>query len=381
MMINYFIKVLVAIIITTTLASCMNLERIPSTEQVKGITQKVADWQIKTYEDQGQYRALPPKELCRPWHHRERYQDQECIPAALFAGMYKFSTIAKDEKYIDWLNDIAQKCDYKLYKRIYHADDHCIGQLYLSLAQQYNAPKYYLPTKCQFDEIMTSNIADDWHWTWSDALFMSAPVWAKLSKITGDISYLEYMDRQYHMTYNELWSKTDSLFYRDQKYMNQQESNGNGVFWSRGNGWVFAGLTEIISDMPKDWPERDFYVELFKAMAVRLREIQREDGTWSAGLLGDLDLYENIETAGSAYVVYGLAWGVNNGILEYDVYEETVIKGWNALVGAVQSDSLFGYVQGVGSSPGHSHADYSELYGVGAFLSAGTEMYRFVSKD
>ncbi len=347
------------------------------------LTKKVADWQIDNYERQGEYRALPPKDQRFKWHHRERYPDQDWIPATLFAGMYRFSTIVGDEddRYINWLDEMAAKCQYKLFKRPFHADDHAVGQMYLNLADQFGDEKYYRPTQEQFDMIMTGKRADAYHWHWCDALFMAPPVWCRLAKVTGEEKYLDYMDLQYHKTYDELWSNDESLFYRDKKFFTQHEANGKGVFWSRGNGWVFGGLAMMIPDMPKDWSSRPFYIELFQTMAARLKELQREDGTWSAGLLGDVSAYENIETSGSAFFTFGIAWGINYGLLDRKEYEPMVLKAWSALAGAVTEEGLFGYVQGVGAAPGASYKEYSELYGTGAFLAAASEIYKLVISD
>ncbi len=373
---------LLAAAATLSLVSCSTStpSDMPTAKSVLAITEKAASWQIENYENQGEYRALPPKELRKKWHHRERYPDQDWIPATLFAGMYQLSTISDRPEYINWLKEMAQKCDYQLYKRPYHADDHAVGQFYLNLADQFGDEKYYKPTQEQFDMIMSSKRADDFHWHWCDALFMAPPVWTRLAKITGDDVYLEYMDTQYHKTYDTLWSKKESLFYRDESFFTQQEANGKGVFWSRGNGWVFGGLAMMIPDMPKDWDGRSFYSSLFRRMAARLKELQREDGTWSAGLLGDTETYQNIETSGSAFFTFGLAWGINYGLLDRETYEPTLLKAWKALSGAVTEEGLFGYVQGVGAAPGASYPDYSELYGTGAFLAAGTQMYLFLDK-
>ncbi|MFI3269850.1 MAG: glycoside hydrolase family 88 protein [Rikenellaceae bacterium] len=372
-------RILATILSAAALISSCSTPR-PSAEEVMALTRKVADWQIDNYERQGEYRALPPKELRFKWHHRERYPDQDWIPATLFAGMYRFSTIVGDEdyRYINWLDDMAAKCQYKLFKRPFHADDHAVGQMYLNLADQFGDEKYYRPTQEQFDMIMTGKRADAYHWHWCDALFMAPPVWCRLAKVTGEEKYLDYMDLQYHKTYDELWSSEESLFYRDKKFFTQHEANGKGVFWSRGNGWVFGGLAMMIPDMPKDWAARPFYIELFQTMAARLKELQREDGTWSAGLLGDVSAYENIETSGSAFFTFGIAWGINYGLLERKEYEPMVLKAWSALAGAVSDEGLFGYVQGVGAAPGASYKEYSELYGTGAFLAAASEIYKLV---
>lgn len=92
-------------------------------------------------------------------------------------------------------------------------------------------------------------------------------------------------------------------------------------------------------------------------------------------LLGH-DFYPTPETSGSSFYTYGLAWGINNGILDKATYEPAVRKGWNAMASYVTEDGMLGYVQPIGAAPGSAWADRTEVYGTGAFLSAGSEVYK-----
>ncbi len=67
----------------------------------------------------------------------------------------------------------------------------------------------------------------------------------------------------------------------------------------------------MIPDLPPTWQGREFYIELYQKMAARLKNIQREDGTWSMGLLGGTEGYPIKETSGTSFFTYGLAWGVS----------------------------------------------------------------------
>uniref|UniRef100_UPI003FD7CF53 glycoside hydrolase family 88 protein n=1 Tax=Akkermansia muciniphila TaxID=239935 RepID=UPI003FD7CF53 len=96
-------------------------------------------------------------------------------------------------------------------------------------------------------------------WSWSDALFMSPPVFVKLAAYTGDRRYLEFMDREYKLTCDYLFDREEGLFFRDSRYFTVPAANGKKMFWSRGNGWVIAGLPLILQDMPAAWPSRRFY--------------------------------------------------------------------------------------------------------------------------
>lgn len=354
---------------------------------VKALTKKVADWQIETFDEEGKYRALPtdPPE----WMNRKQYHDLEWHHGALYAGMNQWRKIADDPKYTEWLKTIGERNQWALHKRPYHADDHAVGQFYLSFYEDFNQPEMLNPVREQFDWIMahpkTGTLeweAENTHahdrWGWCDALFMAPPVWARLAKVTGDRKYLEFMDSEYHATYDLLWSEKDQLFWRDSSYFGKSEKNGEDIFWARGNGWVFGGLALMIPDLPENWEGRSFYVDLYKKMAERIKSIQRADGTWSMGLLGGTEGYPIKETSGTAFYTFGLAWGINQGLLDRETYEPVVLRAWQALEESVNEEGMLGYVQPVGAAPGDSFADYTEVYGIGAFLAAGSELYKML---
>ncbi|MCL7762549.1 glycoside hydrolase family 88 protein [Polaribacter sp. Z014] len=357
--------------------SCESEINTPSSKEVKAISKKVADWQIATFEDMGKYRALPVEKERKKWHNREKHHDLDWTCAALYAGMFEWSEITGDPKYSKWLYNIGVKNNWKLYKRMFHADDHAVGQNYLNMGELFGYRKVIRPLKKQFDAILASDKKDELQWNWCDALFMAPPVWTKLTEATGNNKYLEYMDQQYHKTYDLLWDAEEQLFFRDKSFISKKEKNGEKLFWSRGNGWVFGGLSIMIPDFPKNWEGKQFYVDIFQQMAQTLKKTQRKDGTWSSGLLGGEKAYPTKEISGSAFFVFGLAWGINNGYLNAEEYTATMLKGWEALSECVTDDGLVGYIQPIGAAPGNSFKEYTEVYGVGAFLAAGAEVYKY----
>lgn len=182
------------------------------------------------------------------------------------------------------------------------------------------------------------------------------------------------------MTYDKLWSSEEQLFFRDERYITQYEANGENIFWSRGNGWVYGGLALMIPTFPQGWEHTPLYIEMFKQISQTLKETQREDGSWSGGLLGTIEAYPEMETSGTAFFAYGLAWGINNDILDRATYEPVLLAAWDALVSATHENGMLGYVQGVGAAPGKSSYEYTETYGIGAYAAAGSEMYRYVKR-
>lgn len=375
----------------------------PDAESVKAITQKVADWQIRTFDDSIQYRAISSgrrKELLEGVAQTEIYHKTDWHFGVLYVGYDEWRKVADHPaKYTAFLKDTLEPYEWRLYGKeiynnIYHADTHLVGLVYLSLFDESQDPARIAPLRETFDEILANpsvgpltyqpvkSPGDHRHrWGWCDALFMGPPVWARLAKLTGEKKYLEFMDREFQLAYDVLWDEKANLFYRDTRFFSRSEKNGKAVFWSRRNGWVLAGLALMIPDLPPTWQGRPFYEKLLQEMAVSLKSVQREDGTWNMGLLGDDADYPVRETSGTALIAHGLAWGVNHGLLDRATYEPVIFRAWNALTQSVTPDGMLGHVQPVGASPGDSYPDKTDVFGIGAFLLAGTEVYKMIAAD
>ncbi|MEM6317579.1 MAG: glycoside hydrolase family 88 protein [Bacteroidota bacterium] len=338
-------------------------------ESIKGIMQRVADWQIAHFRD--------------AFNGKKPHHPLDWTNAALYVGMTKWAAMAEDDRYYNWLKNIGTDNNWQLYKRPYHADDHAVGQMYLELYRKYGDSSMIEPTRKHFDFILyhPAQTALNWRtpfhqsrWNWCDALFMSPPVWAKLYKETGEQKYLDFMVKEYKATTDFLFDEEEHLFYRDERYKTQLD-NGTKVFWARGNGWVFAGLVNILEELSPESEEYPYFLNLYKKMAAKLRQIQTPQGHWAMSLLGQ-KFYPTPETSGTAFNIYGLAWGINRGILDKLTYLPSVRKGWGALVSHVTPEGMLGYVQPIGAAPGKAWADKTEVYGTGAFLAAGSEVYK-----
>jgi len=109
-----------------------------------------------------------------------------------------------------------------------------------------------------------------------------------------------------------------------------------------------------------------------------MASLQGEDGYWHASLL-DPKSYPSPETSATGFIVYALAYGVNEGLLDKEQMIPVIKKGWEALVKAVEKDGKLGYVQPIGADPKKVTREMTEVYGVGAFLLAGNQMYKLVS--
>ena len=311
-----------------------------------------------------------------------KHRDLDWTNGVLFTGMAEWAKYTEDERYYNFLLDIGNKNNWTLQKRIYHADDIVVAQMYLLMYERYKDPKMLAFTKERMDYIVANPSqaklwlgAEKWseRWSWCDALFMAPPVYTAMYKIYPDKKYLDFMDKEFKECTDSLYDKSEKLYYRDRRYIVKREKNGEKVFWGRGNGWVFGGLPRILSTLPKDHPTYNYYLDIYKEMAASVLKSQDKNGSWHASLL-DPQSYLSPENSASGFFVYGLAWGVNNGVLNNKKYKKAAQKGWKALKSYVHEDGKLGYVQPVSAAPEQVNRDMTEVYGVGAFLLAGIEM-------
>ncbi len=146
-------------------------------------------------------------------------------------------------------------------------------------------------------------------------------------------------------------------------------------FGGRGNGWVFAGIPLLLQTLPKDHPTYDYYLNIYKEMASAIVQCQDKNGSWHASMLDPIHILP-LKIVLPVFFVYGLGWGVNQGILKDRKYKKAARKGWKALKSYVHEDGMLGYVQPVSAAPEQVTQNMTEVYGVGAFLMAGIEMLK-----
>jgi rhamnogalacturonyl hydrolase YesR len=328
--------------------------------------QRVADWQL----------AHPSTNSPTGW-----------IQAAGDAGMMALAGISGDPKYRDAMRAMGEANNWRPGPRKYHADDQCVGQTYAELYFLYREPKMIAPLRERFDSILAqpSTVTNlnfrQPHgratelWSWCDSLFMAPPTWVRLYAATGDERYLNFAVTNWWRTTDFLYDTNAHLFFRDSTFFDKREANGQKVFWSRGNGWVMGGLVRVLQYLPMNHPDRPRFEQLFKQMAEAVLACQQPDGLWRSSLL-DPESYSLKETSGSGFFTYALAWGVNQGLLDRAQFEPAVRKAWAALVGCVDADGKLTHVQPVGADPKKFDPDSTAPYGVGAFLLAGSEIYR-----
>jgi rhamnogalacturonyl hydrolase YesR len=326
---------------------------------VQAAMKKVADWDLE--------------------HSRTKFT-QDWTYAPLYSGFLAASRTLNDSKYHDAVLAAAEHFNWQLLPgRPYHADDEAIGQAYEELYAEHHDPVRIAAVRANFAGVMARH--DDPSndlWWWCDALYMAPPSLAKLSQLTGDRSYLTFMEHEWSLTQAHLYDPAEHLFFRDATFLHKTEANGKPLFWSRGDGWVLAGTARVLSVMPKDDPARPQFERLFRDMAERIAGVQPADGLWRMGLL-DSDSYPQGEISGSAFFTYAMAWGVNNHLLPAAQFRPVIQKAWAGMLQHVYVSGRLGAIQPIGAAPGELQPGSTWAYGVGGFLLAGSEIDKGIS--
>tara|TARA_R110000764_G_scaffold90598_4_gene172998 strand:- start:3194 stop:4303 length:1110 start_codon:yes stop_codon:yes gene_type:complete len=357
------LRTLIILLLIPIVANAQD-DKVFSKKFIEKSMNKAALWQLKN-----------PKHALNDWTN-----------AAFYAGIFAaYETTGSDRLYKSLLN-MGEANKWMPGERWFHADDHAIGQTYIDLYRMEHDNKMIQPLIETLDRFMTTPFPakgkEKIAWWWCDALFMAPPTFVKLGVTLGEDKYLELNDSLFQETYDLLWDTEEDLFARDLDYVwrsekeIRKESNGEKIFWSRGNGWVMGGLVKIIKELPVDYPQRDFYLSVYKKMASKIHSLQQNDGLWRSSLL-DPDEYPGGEASGSGFFIYALAWGINNEVLSKEKYLPVVREGWKALCSLQKRNGMIGWVQPIGADPRKNFSDNSwEVYGTGAFLLAGSEMIK-----
>jgi rhamnogalacturonyl hydrolase YesR len=294
------------------------------------------------------------------------------------------------------------------------SDDQCAGSEFIELYQLAPALTNRITNiVANLNYWMFTNSTTTNWWWYIDGIHMSMPAFAKMAAM-GDwnanyanTNYAYKMNLYFNYTKsilppsNGLYNLTDHLWCRDSNYLaNYKASDGTTqkCYWSRGNGWVFAGLARTLdvlytNDAYFTNNSQTYftnYLQTFQEMAAALKLVQRSDGFWNMNLAYTND-YPGPESSGTAMFTYGLAWGIHHGYLDAPTYLPTVIKGWNALsTFAVHPTSttnagFIGFVQSSGASPTNNppvtytaQPDFDD-FTLGAYLLAGSEVYQLTN--
>jgi rhamnogalacturonyl hydrolase YesR len=155
---------------------------------------------------------------------------------------------------------------------------------------------------------------------WIDDMFMITMAQAQAYRATGNHQYIDRAAREM-VVYLDALQKTNGLFFHapDVPY-----------FWGRGDGWMAAGMTELLRSLPLNHPYRARIMDGYKQMMAALLKYQDENGMWHQ-LIDDPNAWP--ETSSTGMFAYAFITGVKEGWLDAPTYGPAARKAWIALTG------------------------------------------------
>jgi unsaturated rhamnogalacturonyl hydrolase len=371
--------VLFLLVISTTVFA----QKLPKKKALMQAMVLTNDYFMQKWPDVGQVIVSPDR--TRPSNIWTR--------AVYYEGLMALYKLNSQKTYLNYMTSWSEFHHWGLRNgtTTRNGDDQCCGQTYIDLYLMDKQENHLKDIKATMDNMITTAKIGNWpsgDWTWVDALQMAMPVFARLGVIYKDDKYYEKMYEMYWHTKtveggSGLYNATEGLWWRDKDFDPPYRTpNGKQCYWSRGNGWVLAALVRTLDIMPSNAPHREEYLKTYIEMVKALSPLQREDGFWNVNL-GDATDFGGKELTGTSLFVYGMAWGVNQGILDAKTYQPIIAKATQAMLkDCVHPNGFLGYVQGTGKEPkdgqpaGYDNVPNFEDFGLGCFLLATAEVYK-----
>jgi len=252
-----------------------------------------------------------------------------------WTGALKYAEKTNDKKLFSLLEARFDKLtaeEKQLLPIMNHVDLNMFGSLplefyqatkdkkYLELGLPYADTQWQLPEKANAEQKAWADKGFTWQTRmWIDDMYMITIVQAQAYKATGDRKYIDRAAKEMVHYLDEL-QRPNGLFYH---------APDVPFYWGRGNGWMAAGMTEILRLLPKDSKERPRILEGYKTMMKSLKDFQSPSGMWNQ-LIDAPDCWA--ETSGTAMFAYALISGVKQGWLNQKEYAPVARKAWLAMV-------------------------------------------------
>lgn len=247
--------------------------------------------------------------------------------ACAWYGSLAVAALLKDQSLLDAL--IAKYAPYRngyaeLLQGRGHVDDNVFGIVPLEIARHLEDPAV-LAEGLSIADHQGANIASQKRIAIDD-MFMVAALQVQAYRASGAQRYLD-VAASAMVEYLDALQQDDGLFFHHRDFRHK---------WARGNGWVAAGMTELLRELPPAHPDHAAIRRGYERMMRGLAEHQIEDGE-GAGLwkqvLDSNDARNWAETSGSAMFTYALTTGVRSGWLDAETFGPVARAGWLALVG------------------------------------------------
>ena len=220
-----------------------------------------------------------------------------------------------------------------------HVDDSIFGVVPLEIAIETKDARYLANGKAwadrQWENPQPDGLSAETRY-WIDDMYMLTTLQLEAYRATGDKKYLD-RDAKEMVSYLDKLQEPNGLFYH---------APDVPFFWGRGDGWVAAGMAEMLRDLPADHPQRTRILKGYRTMMAALLKYQGKDGMWRQ-LIDHDEAWP--EASSSAMFDFAMITGVKNGWLDAKTYGPAARKGWIAVTGYVdQNDDVTSICEGTG---------------------------------
>ncbi len=207
-----------------------------------------------------------------------------------------------------------------------HVDNTVFAAVPLEIYIQTKQDKYLDMGKAMADKQWANPTPDglsDQTRFWIDDMYMLIIVQLQAYRATADSKYLDRAALEM-ASYLDKLQQPNGLFYH---------APDVPFFWGRGDGWVAAGMTEMLLSLPKDHPQRAHILASYQKMMKSLLQYQGKDGVWHQ-LIDHPESYP--ETSSTGMFTFAMITGVKNGWLDKKTYAPAARKGWLGLVSYIE---------------------------------------------
>jgi unsaturated rhamnogalacturonyl hydrolase len=201
-------------------------------------------------------------------------------------------------------------------------------QKYLDLGKRYADKQWEKPEGPRANELSWHYYNKGMSWQtrmWIDDMFMITAVQAQAYRATGDEKYIDRAAKEM-VLYLDSLQKPNGLFYH---------APDVPFFWGRGDGWMAAGMSELLRSLPKNNPDRPRIMQGYKTMMASLLKYQAEDGMWRQ-LIDDPMSWK--ETSCTGMFTFAFITGVKEGWLDAATYGPAAQKAWLSLITYINKD-------------------------------------------
>ena len=211
----------------------------------------------------------------------------------------------------------------------HHVDDSIFGVIPLEIGLQTKDPKYLAYGQSwaerQWENPQSDGLSAETRY-WIDDMYMLTILELEAHRATGDAKYMDRAALEM-VAYLDKLQQANGLFYH---------APDVPFFWGRGDGWVAAGMAEMLRDLPANHPQRARIMKGYTAMMAALLKYQGKDGMWRQ-LIDHDEAWP--ESSSSAMFTFAMITGVKNGWLDANTYGPAARNAWIAVAGYIDQNN------------------------------------------